>query len=114
MKIIKQIIIKYLQFNEFNIGNVGALYIADSIEYICESENYRKILSNLDKNVYPIIAERHKVNIDTLKSDIIKATNKAYENACVKNINKMINKSTPKMIITKIVYVLKNQSKGVD
>lgn len=47
------------------------------------------LLVNLEKNVYRQIAKKYNVNEKTLKSDIIKATNKMNEIKSYKNANRI-------------------------
>lgn len=70
------------------------------------------LLSNLEKYVYIQIAKKYNKNDKTIKSDIVKATNKMNE---IKSLKNMINKNkkyepkyTPKMIITIIVDNIMN------
>lgn len=70
------------------------------------------LLSNLEKYVYIQIAKKYNKNDKTIKSDIVKATNKMNE---IKSFKNMINKNkkyepkyTPKMIITIIVDNIMN------
>ena len=86
----------------------------DSIEIICKSNDYMFLLSNLEKYVYIQIAKKYNKNDKTIKSDIVKATNKMNE---IKSFKNMINKNkkyepkyTPKMIITIIVDNIMNEN----
>ena len=110
--VIRDIIRKKLIDEDYNFANIGTLYILDAIEIICESNEYLKLLENLEKNVYVKIAQKYNKNEKTLKSDIIKATNKMNEIKFLKNMNnktKIISfKKTPKMIISDIVDKIKN------
>lgn len=72
-----------------------------------------KLLKNLEQNVYVQIAKKYNKNEKTLKSDIIKATNRMNDIKYLKNMNENKNKTinikkTPKMIISDIVDAIKN------
>ena len=88
----------------------------DAIEIICMSENYMSLLVNLEKNVYRQIAKKYNVNEKTLKSDIVKATNKMNEIKSFKNVDKKVkkfgNKQTPKIVINNIVDKIKSCNSG--
>lgn len=88
----------------------------DAIEIICMSENYMSLLVNLEKNVYRQIAKKYNVNEKTLKSDIVKATNKMNEIKSFKNADKKVkkfgNKQTPKIVINNIVDKIKSCNSG--
>lgn len=85
----------------------------DAIEIISKSEEYMKLLKNLEKNVYKQIAKKYDKNEKTLKSDIIKATNNMNEIKFSKNMNNKNRyiklKQTPKMVISNIVDKIKNE-----
>ena len=72
------------------------------------NENYISLLVNLEKNVYKQIAKKYNINEKTLKSDIVKATNKMNEIKSFKNVgNKEIrSKLTPKIVINNIMILL--------
>lgn len=80
----------------------------ESIVFIINNKNYNILLDNLEKNVYPIIANRHKKTTGNIKSNIVKATNNMY-NDC--NINYLLQyfqykddiKPTPKVVISTII-----------
>lgn len=70
------------------------------------------LLVNLEKNVYKQIAKKYNINEKTLKSDIVKATNKMNELRSFKNANNKNKistfKLTPKIVINNIVDKIKN------
>lgn len=68
------------------------------------------LLVNLEKNVYRQIAKKYNVNEKTLKSDIVKATNKMNEIKSYKNTNRIEDRQTPKKIINNIVDEIKNDN----
>ena len=76
----------------------------ESIELICNNSNYIKMMSNLDKYIYPSIANKYNSNKLTVKSNIAKATNNMYKT----NSNNTIKiKITPKTIIYYVVEKIK-------
>lgn len=93
----------------YNFANIGTIYLIDVIEIICQHKNTMELISNLEKNVYTYIAQKYDKNEKTIKSDIIKATNKAHETRCLKYNNKLILKNTTKMIINEIVDRIKRE-----
>lgn len=110
----KKNIVKELIEYEYDFANIGTIFIIDIIEYICNNDNYIELLKNLEKNVYTRIAEKYDMNINTLKSDIAKATNKMHETRCLKFPEEEKSKKTAKTIINCIVnkikcYELSNQ-----
>lgn len=111
--VIRNIIREKLIEEDYNFANIGTIYILDAIEIICKSKEYMKLLKNLEQNVYVQIAKKYNKNEKTLKSDIIKATNRMNDIKYLKNMNENKNKTinikkTPKMIISDIVDAIKN------
>lgn len=106
-KIIKQELIKL----GYNIGNIGTLYLVDVIEVVITSENQFQLLLNLEKNVYNKIAEKYNQNPKTVKSDIIKATNKMNDIRDLKHFDENLNKLSAKMVVMDVVDKLKNEYK---
>lgn len=56
----------------YNIQYVGTGYISDSIYLLYYLNNVKKI--KLEKDIYPIIAEKNNTTVNTVKCDIIRAT----------------------------------------
>lgn len=50
-----------------------------------------------------MIAQKYDKNQKTIKSDIVKATNKAHEVRCLKYNDESLTKNTAKMVINQIV-----------
>lgn len=90
------------------MANIGTIYLLDAIEIVCNSNNPIDLMLNLEKNVYKLIAKKYNKNEKTIKSDIIKATNKMNETKELKSSNKILLKYTPKMVINEIVDKLRN------
>lgn len=95
---------------EYNFSNIGTIYLTDVIEFICRSNNSIELLSNLEKKVYVYIAQKYDKNQKTIKSDIVKATNKAHEVRCLKYNNKSLTKNTAKTVINQIVDKIKDEN----
>lgn len=69
----------------YNLTHTGTKYLIESIEYIYKTNIIRKF--NLTKDVYPIISKKYNVELETIKSDIMKATN-YMDRYCDKEIKK--------------------------
>lgn len=93
----------------YNISNIGTIYLIDAIEFICNQTNYINVMSNLENNVYTIIAKKNNTNIMTLKSNIIKATNNMYNIRCSEDKKNKHLKITPKMVICNISDKIRNE-----
>ena len=91
----------------YNVANIGTLYLIESIDMICKSENYLKKMSNLENNVYSQIAKNHNSSVKTIKSDIIKATNNMDKVRSYYNKNLILSKMTPKSVIYYVVVNIK-------
>ena len=106
---IKTKIINELQMIGYNLAHNGTHYIAESILLIT-TLNYDA--ENLSKNIYPKVSQIYHKSLNNIKTNIITATDAAYE-----NMNKIILKKhlqipdnikpTAKMIINAIVHKLK-------
>lgn len=73
-KIVKKKIQKELINLGYNSQYIGTEYLSDSIYYIYLLKKKKRI--KLEKDIYPIIAEKNCTTINTVKCDIIKATNR--------------------------------------
>ncbi len=82
----------------------------DVLDAIYNSNNYLKMMSNLENNVYLIIAQKYNTNVRTLKSNIVKATERMYELRCKKIKKKSDTKITPKAVVFLIIDKLKNEN----
>lgn len=77
----------------YNIKLVGTKYLIEAIMYIYESNNL-SLVDNLEKNVYKVIAYRHKKTIVNVKTNISKSTRTMYGTN---------TKSTPKNVINNVL-----------
>ena len=72
----KQKVIKELLYLGYDISHKGTSYLIDVINYIQNNQN--KNLDNLNRDVYPIIAQIHNVNVHNIKCYIARETNEMY------------------------------------
>ncbi len=88
----------------YNIASIGTLYLIEVITYLSYKEDYWQYMKSLEKSTYTIVAQKFNVNVETLKSDIRKASVTAN-----KSKNKKVTMSlTPKAVAC---YVLERISK---
>lgn len=87
----------------FNLAHKGTNYLREAIEIInaCRNQEFN---SNLEKNIYPIIAAKHQKSIHNVKSNILKAINYMYRECEINNLKDYFyfstdRKPTPKLII---------------
>lgn len=73
---LKNKIIKELLYLGYDISYKGTTYLTDSIVYI--ALNPDKYWDNLERDVYPIIAEKHNTSVHNVKSNITRANNSMY------------------------------------
>ena len=93
---------------KYNVKHNGTKYIMESIAFIINNKNYNILLENLEKNVYPIIANWHKKTPGNIKSNIVKATNNMYNDCNMEYLLKYFQynddiKPTPKVVISTII-----------
>jgi response regulator of citrate/malate metabolism len=69
---IKAKIFKELKQLNYDLSHIGTKYMQEAIMAIHQSNEID--CYNLNKNVYPIIAEKHKTSVNTVKCDITAAT----------------------------------------
>lgn len=87
----------------FNLTHNGTNYLRESIEIINSCRN-QEFISNLEKNIYPIIAAKHQKSVHTIKSNILKAINYMYRECEISKLKEYFyfgidKKPTPKLII---------------
>lgn len=102
---LESIISKELECLCFNRSHLGTLYLIDVISILYY--NY-DLFSNLKKYVYPVIAKKYSVSINTLKCDIYHSINHSYVNCKItllENYLEMscIEKPAPKNYILSIL-----------
>ena len=86
---IKNAIIQELLYLGYDLSRKGTQYLIETIEYIINTP--LKDTSNLEKNVYPIIAKKYNVSIYNIKSNINRANNEMYCVCEVKKLKKYFN-----------------------
>lgn len=88
----------------YNIGSLGTLYLIEIIAYLSSKEDYLQYMKSLERTTYSVIAKRFNVNVETLKSNIRKASATA---------NKSENKRVSMVLTPKTVtsYVLEKITK---
>ena len=66
---------KELKFIGYNLSYAGTSYIAESIALIYNNHEHYE---NLNNEVYQILAEKYNKTVNTIKCNIIKATDSMY------------------------------------
>lgn len=90
----------------YNIKYIGTGYLSDSIYLLYFSPNRNKM--KLERDIYSIIAQNNNTTINTVKCDIIRATNQAEKN-CEQRVIKeyfghfIDKKIKPKLVINTIL-----------
>ena len=74
---------------------------------ITNSDNYVKEMSNLELNIYGKLANKYHISQQTIKSDIVKATNNTDKFISLKKKDKLYIKLTPKYVIYYIIDSIK-------
>lgn len=116
IKIVERYVKAELMNLKYNFKYVGTIYIFETILFIINSNNI-DLLENLEKNVYSIVAMRHKKTVNNIKSDIVKATNIMYNDCTLNYLLQYFSfeqdtKPTPKLIISTIVNkYIRNEEK---
>ena len=107
--LIKDKINKELEKLQYNFSYVGTKYMAEAI-YEIYSKNYIYTGGNLNKNVYPIIAENHNTTVNNVKCNITAAT-KIMTQKCSKEImdNYCFCDSLEKPKVKEIMYKIINR-----
>lgn len=93
----------------FNPIHIGTEYLTEAIEIIYKGDkSIYKI--NLEKDIYENLAIKHKKKVQTIKSNIIKATNIVdMRNINEKNsIHHFDLKLTPKLVVWIVIRNIKN------
>lgn len=95
----------------YNLSYIGTKYIYESILILCNSITNEKI--KLEKNIYPIVAEKYNTTINTVKTDIVNSTNEMYYDCKKEVLNKYFGfcdneKPTPKQVIFLVASNIKH------
>lgn len=103
---IKKKIKNEMNYLNYNPIYVGTNYIIESILLIAQSEE--DLISNLEKDVYPIIAEKYNKTISNIKCNIHQSTTNMYYECdsnklqCYFNLESDV-KPKPKLVMTTIL-----------
>ena len=108
--IIYKRILRELMNLGYNIKHIGTTYLAMSIYEIYNSDN-EDVYVNIEKNIYSQISQKTNTKINTIKTDIIKATNSMYLYGNIEQINNYFHldncvKPTPKLVMITILNKL--------
>lgn len=106
--VLKHEIIKEIKYLRYNLSYKGTNYLINIIELLLLNKN--KDYSNLNKDVYPIIANKYKTTVFNIKSNIIKATEQMYiecENERLKQYFGFVNDSKP--TTKNVIYTIYNK-----
>ncbi len=100
---VQKMIINELLDIGYNIKYRGTQLLAEAICIAYESKNL-SIVENLEKNIYIILAEKYHKSVDSIKMDIVNATNLMYsvcEEEKMKTYFHIVDdyKPTPKYVI---------------
>lgn len=105
---IKNKIVKQLQYLNYNLSHKGSQYLIEAILLIYNMENYD--ILNLKEDVYPIIAKRYNKSIHNIKCDINKANDYMYR-VCkrerVRKYFKFFDDSKP--TVKNVIYTILNK-----
>ncbi len=91
----------------YNIGSLGTIYLIETIAYLDNQENYLECLKRLNSSTYPIIAQKLGINMETLKSNMQKASVVANS----QRTNKIIGHLTPKNTIYYVLSKIKRKDR---
>lgn len=97
-----------LEYIGYNLSYTGTKYLSECIALMYG--NY-KISENLNKNIYPIIAQKHNKNINNIKCNIMTATNSMFYECSETKLQKYFNTSLrpgPKSVICTVLNKLYN------
>lgn len=108
---LREKIINELEYLKYNLSHIGTIYI---IETILELYNRSKTnySTNLNKTIYPVIANKYNKSINNITSNITKSTINMYYNCSEETLksffgyNTIIEKPHSKEIIFKILHKL--------
>ncbi len=99
-----------LDYLNYNLSYVGTNYLQEAIKLLYSFTYIEDI--KIEKTIYNIISKSHKKSINSIKTNIINATNLMCYDCEIKKLNKYFSlynneKPTPKMVMMTIVKKLK-------
>lgn len=111
IKIVKKINTELANLG-YNIKYIGTGYLSDAIYLIYSFKNRKNI--KLERDIYPIIARNNNTTANTVKCDIIRATNQIRNNIKSQEIKKYFGwfideKIRPKAVMNVILKKLKQE-----
>ena len=95
----------------YNPSHKGTIFLTEIIQLAITRNNIEDYCLNTD--LYPVIAEKHYININLIKVDIFKATEFMYYNCEMSKFNKYFNfdsKPNVKDIIYKVASNVLNKN----
>lgn len=112
VRIMKDKVFSELVYVGFNPKHIGTQYLLEAILYIYKNKD-KKLMNNIENNVYKLIAEQYHRTKESVKSSILKATNAMYEESDFSKLEKYFSlmdnyKPTPKVIISTILLKICN------
>lgn len=98
---------------KYNFSYIGTIYIYETILFLYSQSPNKKI--KLEKQVYPILANKYNTTINNVKTNIINATNEMYYDCNVEILNKYLGiyydeKPTPKEVISTIILNIRDNT----
>lgn len=111
-KIVKKKIKKELIDLGYNSKYIGTDYLSDSIYYIYLIKDKKRI--KLEKDIYPLIAEKNHTTVNTVKCDIIRATSHLKDDIEQLKLKEYFGyfldrKIKPKLVITAVLNKIKQE-----
>ena len=111
-KVIKNKIQKELINLGYNGKYIGTEYMSESIYYMYFLKDKAKV--KLEKDIYPIIAEKNSTTVNTVKCDIIKATNHLENDANEIKLKEYFGyfldrKIRPKLVMRSVLNKIKQE-----
>lgn len=90
----------------YNLKYDGTKYLTETILILSLSKNKRSM--KLEKDIYPILSDKHNKTVNTIKCDIIRATNQIMYDIDNTHIKKYFGcfwdkKITPKLVINTVL-----------
>ena len=99
---------KELEHIGYNLSYIGTKYLSECIALMYG--NYKRN-ENLNKNIYPVVAQRHNKTINNIKCNIMSATNSMFYECSENKLQKYFSSSTrpgPKLVICTVLNKLYN------
>ncbi len=102
-------IVKELEYIKYNLKYKGTNYLIDAILQVYKNRKLT-LINNLQSNVYPLIAEKYKESINTIRCNIRYATDCMYYECDIKRLNEYFRiVDDEKPTIKKVIYTVLNK-----